>query len=159
MVNYLHEILVKSPSVSTLYIMPFNAPVCALSIQSIHTLCIMSVIAPVCPSSVQPVHTSCITSVIAPVHASSIQPIHTSCIMSVVAPVHASLIPSIHPYDNERQEFVDGFPGTKHGEKNLSKIMVKLPHDLTLTLHQVKFPEKTPDTTSRAKYPGNFMLT
>ena len=37
--------------------------------------------------------------------------------------------------------------------------MVKFPHDVTLTLQQVKFPEETPDTTNRVIYPGNFMLT
>ena len=119
MVNYLHENLVKSPSV----------------------------------------HTLCIASVIAPVHAPSIQPICTLCIMSVIAPICASPVPSINPSNDERQEFLDGFPGTKYGEKNLSKIMVTFPHDITLTLHQAKFPEETPDTTSRVLYPGNFMLT
>ena len=37
--------------------------------------------------------------------------------------------------------------------------MVKLPDNITLTLHQVKFPEETPDTTSRVIYLGNFSLT
>ena len=56
MVSYLHETLVKSPTISTSCITPFGAPVHASSIQSISTLCIMSVIAPVYASSVQPVH-------------------------------------------------------------------------------------------------------
>ena len=103
-VNYLHENPVKSPTISTLNVMPFGAPVHALS--------------------VQPVHTLCITTVIAPVHASSVQPICTSCVMSVFAPVHASPILSLHPYDDEGQEFPDGFPSTKYGEKNPSEIMV-----------------------------------
>ena len=128
MVNYLHENPVKSPTLSTSYIMVFGAPVCASSIQSIHT--------------------SCITSAIAPVQASSVQPIHTSCIASVFAPIHASPVPSIHPYDNECQEFPDGFPGTNYGEKTPSEIMVKFLHDTTLTLQQAKFPEETPDTTN-----------
>ena len=55
MVNYLHKNPVKSPSISTLYVMPFGAPVHASSIQSICTLCIMSVIAPVHELSIQPV--------------------------------------------------------------------------------------------------------
>ena len=42
---------------------------------------------------------------------------------------------------------------------NPSEITVKFPHNVTLTLHQVKFPEETPDTTSRIIYPGNFMST
>ena len=37
--------------------------------------------------------------------------------------------------------------------------MVKFPHNVTLTLQQVKFLEETPDTTMRPIYPGNFMLT
>ena len=45
--------------------------------------------------------------------------------MSVVAPVHASSVPSVLPYDDERQEFPDGFPGTNYGEKNPSEIMAK----------------------------------
>ena len=151
-VNY-HENLVKSPTIHTSYIMPFGAPVCALSIQPIHTLRITSVVAPVHASSVQPVCTLCITSVIAPVHALLIQPVHALCIMSVIAPVCASPIPSIHPYNDEYQEFLDGFPGTKYGEKNPSEIMVKFPHDITLTLQQVEFPEETPDTR-KGNIPG-----
>ena len=110
-VNYLHENTVKSPSVSTSYVMPFSAPVHASSIQSVCTSCVMSVVVPV--------------------HASSIQPICTSCIMSVIAPVCTSPIPSVHPYDNESQEIPDEFPGTKYGEKNPSEIMVKLPDNIT----------------------------
>ena len=79
--------------------------------------------------------------------------------MSVIAPVHALSVLSILPYNDERQEFLDGFPGTNYGEKNLSEITVKLPHDVTLTLQQAKFLEETPDTTKRVKYSGNFMLT
>ena len=139
MVNYLHKNPVESPTISTLYD--------------------MSVIAPVCSSSVQPVRTLCVTYVIAPIHALSVQPVHTLCITSFFAPVHASPIPSILPYDDEHQEFLDGFPSTKYGEKNVSEITVKFPHDVTLTLQQVKFPEETPDTTKRVKYPGNFFLT
>ena len=146
-VNYLHENPVKSPSVS------------ALSVQPVCTLCITTVIVPVCALSIQPICTSCITSVIAPVCASSIQPVHTSCITSVVAPVHALPVLSVHPSDDERQEFLHGFPSTKYGEKNLSKIMVKFPHNVTLALHQAKFLEETPDTINRVIYPVNFTST
>ena len=139
MVNSLHENLVKSPP--------------------IYSLCDTSVIAPVHASSVQPICTSCITSVIAPIHGSSMQPICTSCVMSVFAPVCASPILSVLPYDDECQEFPPGFPGTKYGERNPSENTVKFPHDLTLSLQQVKFPEEMPDTTMRVIYPGNFMLT
>ena len=57
MVNYMHENLVKSPSV--------------------HTLCITSVVAPIHALSIQPVCTLCIT-VIAPIHASPNPSIHPS---------------------------------------------------------------------------------
>ena len=110
MVNYLHENPVKSPTVSASYAPPISA------------------------SYAQPVHSSCITSDVAPVHASSIQPIHTLCIMSVITPIHASPVPSVLPYDDKHQEFLDGFPGTNYGEKIPSEIMVKFPHDITLTL-------------------------
>ena len=119
----------------------------------------MSVVALVCASSVQPVHTSCVMSVIAPILALSVQPLCTLCITSVFAPVCALPILSILPYNNKCQEFLDGFPGTKYGEKNQSEITVKFPHNITLTLQQAKFPEETPDTTMRVLYPGNFMLT
>ena len=139
MVNYLHEIPVKSPSVSTLYVMSVIAPIHALSIPSVST--------------------SYVTSVIAPIHASSVQPAHTSCVMSVIAPICASPVPSVHPYDDEHQEFLDEFPSTKYWEKNPSETMVKFPHDVTLTLHQAKFPEETPDNTNRVIYPGNYTST
>ena len=96
---------------------------------------------------------------VAPVRASSVQPVRTSCVKSVIAPIHAPSIPPVHPYDDECQEFPDGFPGTHYGEKHPSKIMAKIPHDITLTLQQAKFPEETPDTTTRVKYLGNFLLT
>ena len=79
--------------------------------------------------------------------------------MSVIEPNRAPSVPSVLPYLDERREFPDGFPGTHYGEKNPSKIMAKIPHDVTLTLQQAKFPEETPDTTNRVKYPGNFLLT
>ena len=148
MVNYLYENPVKSPTISTSYVTPFVAPVHASSVQPICTLCITSVIAPIHALSIQSVHTLCVMSVIAPVHALSVQPIHTLCVMSVIAPIHASPIPSIHLYDDECQEFPDGFPGTKYEEKNPSEITVKFPHNVTLTLHQAKFLQETPDTTN-----------
>ena len=146
-VNYLHENPVKSPTVSASYAQP------------VHSSCIMSVVAPICALYAQPVRSSCIPSDIAPVRASSIRPIHTSCVMSVFAPIHASPVPSVLPYDDEIQEFPDGFPSTNYGEKNLSETMVKFPHNVTLTLQQAKFLEETPDTNKRVKYLGNFMLT
>ena len=139
MVNFLHENPVKSPP--------------------IHSPCDTSVIAPVRASSVQSVCTLCNMTVVAPVHVSSIQPICTSCVTSVLVPVHASPILSALPYDNKRQEFLDGFPSTMYGEKNPSQITVKFPHNITLTLQQAKFPEENPDTTMRVLYLGNFMLT
>ena len=85
-------------------------------------------------SYAQPVRSLCVTSDIAPVHASSIPPICTSSITSVFAPVHALPVLSVLPYDDEHQKFPDGFPSTNYGEKNPSKITVKFPHDITLTL-------------------------
>ena len=37
--------------------------------------------------------------------------------------------------------------------------MAKLPNDVTLVLHQVKFPEETPGTTNGVEYMANFPLT
>ena len=37
--------------------------------------------------------------------------------------------------------------------------MAKIPDDITLSLHQVKFLEGTPDTTNWAKYLANFLFT
>ena len=37
--------------------------------------------------------------------------------------------------------------------------MAKIPDDVTLTLHQVKFPEETPGTTKGVKLPANFPVT
>ena len=152
-VNYPHENPVKSPTGSTLYDTSVVAPVrasyvpfvCALYVRPIRTSCVTSDVAPVCASSVQPFHTSCITSDVAPVRTSSVQPVRTSCVTSVIARVRALPIPSVLPYVDERQEFPDGFPGTHYGEKNPSKSMVKIPHDVTLTLQQAKFPVETPD--------------
>ena len=113
------------------------------------------------------VSTSYDTSVVAPVRATYVpfvcalyvRPVRTSCVTSDVAPVRASSAPSVLPYGNERQEFPAGSPGTNYGEKNPSEIAAKIPYVVTLTLQQAKFPEKTPDTTNRVKYPGNFLLT
>ena len=84
-------------------------------------------------SSIASVHTSCVTSVTAPVCASSIPNIHASCITSVVAPVCALPILSVKPSNDECQEFLDKFPSTNYGEKNLSEITTKIPDDITLT--------------------------
>ena len=139
MVDYLHENMAKSPSISTSYVMPFGAPLFTSSVQSVHTLCITSVVAPVCRLS--------------------IQPIHTLCIMSLIAPIHALPILSIHSSYDEHQEFPDEFPSTKYGEKNLSEITVTFPDNVTLTLNQVKFLEEAADTTNRVTYLSNFSST
>ena len=70
--------------------------------------------------------------------------------MSVIAPIHASSIPSIHPSDDEHQEILDKFPGTIYGEKTPSKFMAKPPDNITLTLHQAQFLEKTPGYSNEA---------
>ena len=167
MVKYLHENTAKSPTVSASYIRPICisyitsdvASVHASSIQPVCTSWVTSDIASVRASSIQPVRASCVTSDVVPVRASSVPTVRSPYITSVFASVHASLVPSVLPYDDERQEFPDGFPGTNYGEKNPSKIRVRFPHDITLTQRQAKFLEATPDTTTRVKYPGNFLLT
>ena len=113
MVNYLHEIMVKSPSVHTPYSMSVIAPGCASSIPSI------------CTSYIHSIHTLCIMSVIAPVHALSIEHVHTSCIMSVIAPVSASPIVSICLTNDECQELLDEFPSTNYGRKTHLKSQLK----------------------------------
>ena len=143
-VNYLHEIMVKSPSIHTLYGMSVIAPVHALSIPSI------------CTSYIPSVHTSYIMSVIASVHALSVQHVHTLCITSVIAPVRALPIPSIHLTDDEPQEFPDEFASSNYQEKNLSIIMAKVPDNITLTLQQAKLSDDSPRTTNGVKYPDNF---
>ena len=77
--------------------------------------------------------------------------------MSVLAPMHGLPIPSIHPSDNKHKDFLVEFPSTSYGEKNLSEIMVKTPDDIAL--HQVKFPDETPDITNGVIYPANFLST
>ena len=67
--------------------------------------------------------------------------VHTSSVTSVITPVHALSIPSIHPSDDKCQEILDKFPCINYGEKFLSDITVKIPDDITLTLHLVKFRE------------------
>ena len=62
--------------------------------------------------------------------------------MSVIAPISASSVPSVHPSDAEHQEIPDKFPGTNYGEEFPSEIMVKIPDDVTQTLHNANFPEK-----------------
>ena len=110
-------------------------------------------------SNIPSIHTSYGSSVVAPIWASSIQHIHTSCITSVIAPIHAAPIPSVHPTDGKFQEFPDKFPGTNYREKLLSKIMAKIPNNVTLTLHQAKLLEETPHTTNGVKYLANFLVT
>ena len=50
-------------------------------------------------------------------------------------------------------------PGTNYGEKFPSKIMTKIPYNITLTLHKAKFLEETPGTTNGVKYLANFLVT
>ena len=99
------------------------------------------------------------SSVIAPVLALSIEHVHPSCIMSVIAPASALPVPSVHPTDDKHQEFLDKFPSTNYGEKFPSEITAKIPDDVTLTLHQVKFLEETPGTSNGVKYLANFPVT
>ena len=145
MVNYLHKIPVKSPSVHTPYSTSVIAPVHAFSVPSICTLYIPSI------------YTLYSSSVIAPEHALSVEHICASCIMSVIAPISALPILSVHL--TNRQEFPDKFPGTNYGENLPSEIMAKFLDDITLTLHQAKFLEETLGTTNGAICPVNFLVT
>ena len=58
---------------------------------------------------------------------------------------------------------MSGIPGqipqSQLWEKKPSEITAKIPDDVTLTLHQVKFPEETPGTTDGVKYLANFPVT
>ena len=78
--------------------------------------------------------------------------VHTLCIISVIAPVYASSILSNHPSNDKHQEILDKFPSTNYGEKNTSKITAKISNEITLTLHQVKFPVKTSGNSNGVKY-------
>ena len=77
--------------------------------------------------------------------------------MSVIAPVHASSVPSVHLSDDEHQEILDEFPGTNYGEKNPSKITLKIPDYVTLTLHNAKFLVITPGNSNGIKYLVEFL--
>ena len=55
-VNYMHEIPVKSPSIHTMYGMSVIAPICALFIPSAHMSYMPSVIVPVCASPILSTH-------------------------------------------------------------------------------------------------------
>ena len=69
-------------------------------------------------------------------------------VMSVIAPICALSIPSIHPPDVECQEIPEGFPSTNHGENFLIEIMAKIPDNVTLTICNSKFLEKTPGNSN-----------
>ena len=74
--------------------------------------------------------------------------------MSFIAPISALSIQSIDPSDNEYQEIPDEFPSSNYGEKSLVEIMAKIPDDITLTLCNAKFLEKTPGNSNGV----NFMV-
>ena len=67
--------------------------------------------------------------------------------MSVIASICASSILSIYLSDDKHQEIP-----AKLGEIP-SEIMAKIPDDITLTLHNAKFQEKTPGNCDGVKYP------
>ena len=72
----------------------------------------------------------------------NIPTVHTSSVMSVITLISASYVPSIHPLDDEGWEKLEQFPSTSYEENFMVVITAKIPDDITLTLHQVKFPEK-----------------
>ena len=87
--------------------------------------------------------------------------IHTSSVTSVIAPIYAMSVLSVHPSDDKCQEIMDKFPSTNYGEnfpvEIMAKIMAKIPEDITLTLHQVKFSEKTPANSNRINVMEKFL--
>ena len=84
--------------------------------------------------------------------------VHRTLRLSLHPSVHHPFRPSFLTMTNIRNSRMDS-PVLTTGRKIPSETMVKFPHDVTLTLRQAKFPEETPDTTKRVKYPGNFFLT
>ena len=89
-----------------------------------------------------------------PVKSPSVQ---TLSVTSVIAAVCALSIPSIHPSDDEHQEILDKFPGTNYGETSPSEIKAKFPDNVTLTLCNVKFLEKTSGNVNGAKNLKKFL--
>ena len=69
--------------------------------------------------------------------------VHTLSVASVIAPIRASSIVSVHLSDDEHQEIPAKLPGTNYREKYPVEITVKIPDDVTLTLCNTKFLEKT----------------
>ena len=93
-VNYLHKILVKSPSVHTLYSTSVVAPIHASSVPSIHTLYDTSVIAPVpyYPS----IHHTLQLSLFPSVHCPFCLSVHCALCLSLHLSMHCcSICPSI----------------------------------------------------------------
>ena len=75
-----------------------------------------------------------------------IPPVGTLSVTFVIAPISALSIPSIHPSDDECQEIPEEIPGTDYAEKYPVEITAKIPDNITQTLCNMKFPEKTPAT-------------
>ena len=71
--------------------------------------------------------------------------VHSSSVVSVT-------VPSVHLSDDEHKEIPDKICSTNYGEKISAKITAKIPDDVTLTLCNVKFPEKTHGTLHRGNY-------
>ena len=84
-------------------------------------------------------------------------PVSSSLVTSVIASICASSIPSIHLSDDKCQEILEEFPGTNYGGRHPSKILVKIPADVTLTLHNAKFPEKTPGISNVVNFLVGFL--
>ena len=63
--------------------------------------------------------------------------------MSAIASIHASFILSVHLSDDEHLEILKEVPSTNYGEKIPVKVLAKIPDNVTLTLCNAKFLEKT----------------
>ena len=53
-------------------------------------------------------------------------------------------VSSVYPSDEKHHEILEKFLSTNYGEKHLSKILAKIPDNVTLTLHEVKIPGENP---------------
>ena len=79
-------------------------------------------------------------------------------VTSVIRPISAPSVLSVHPSDDKDQEILDEFPSTNYGEKYPAEIMAIMPDNVTLTLHNVKFLEKTPGNSNGVNFMVEFPL-
>ena len=83
--------------------------------------------------------------------------VHASSITPVIEPISALSILSIHLSNDKHQEVPDELCGTNYGDKFPVKLMATIPDNVTLTLHKVKFLQKTPGNFNRANVTVQFL--